>query len=301
MSTVSICIPAYQNVKALRRCMQSVFSQTFQDFEVIVTDDTPDDSVLCVLDDFLHFRNVSCYHNGVRKGAPQNWNEAIRKACGKYLVVMHQDDWYYNSTSLELLVQSIEDDEADLAFAKSYNINSNMEIISENDPEPHQLVHMNQDSRFLFYANWIGAPSAVLFRNKELYFDSRVKWLVDIEFYMRCIGNGRITYAKQAIVGIGISDSQVSNSCFGNPEVEIGENIYVHKELGFSLRYLLRDLGHFYRLFARFNPSYEFLSQFSPTPVAWVSNFLLNVVVAMKRIYKGFTRRKNERNTENQM
>ena len=37
---VSICVPAYQEVVPLVRTLKSVFEQTFDDFEVIVTDDS---------------------------------------------------------------------------------------------------------------------------------------------------------------------------------------------------------------------------------------------------------------------
>ena len=42
---ISICIPAYKRVEFLHRVLDSVVIQQFQNFEVIVTDDSPDESV----------------------------------------------------------------------------------------------------------------------------------------------------------------------------------------------------------------------------------------------------------------
>ena len=45
MAKVSICIPAYGNPVGICRLLESVRIQKYRDFEVIVTDDSPDDSV----------------------------------------------------------------------------------------------------------------------------------------------------------------------------------------------------------------------------------------------------------------
>ena len=42
---VSVCIPAYRQPVAVSRAMASTLSQSFRDFEIVVTDDSPDDSV----------------------------------------------------------------------------------------------------------------------------------------------------------------------------------------------------------------------------------------------------------------
>jgi len=44
-SEISICIPAYKNVGFLERLLHSISIQSFADYEVVITDDSPDDSV----------------------------------------------------------------------------------------------------------------------------------------------------------------------------------------------------------------------------------------------------------------
>ena len=61
---VSICIPAYKRTVFLRRLLQSIEMQTFKDFEVIVSDDSDDDSVFQLVNEFskniniLYFKNI---------------------------------------------------------------------------------------------------------------------------------------------------------------------------------------------------------------------------------------------------
>ena len=42
---ISICIPAYKQVAMVERLLNSIICQTFKDYEIIITDDSPDDSV----------------------------------------------------------------------------------------------------------------------------------------------------------------------------------------------------------------------------------------------------------------
>ena len=44
-SLISICIPAYKNTSFLKRLLESLLQQTYTHFEVILSDDSPDDTV----------------------------------------------------------------------------------------------------------------------------------------------------------------------------------------------------------------------------------------------------------------
>jgi glycosyltransferase involved in cell wall biosynthesis len=48
---ISICIPAYKQADKLEKLLHSIENQTYRDFEVIVTDDSPNDEVrdLCLM------------------------------------------------------------------------------------------------------------------------------------------------------------------------------------------------------------------------------------------------------------
>ena len=45
MVKVSICVPAYKNPVGVERLLESIKVQSFTDYEVVVTDDSPDGSV----------------------------------------------------------------------------------------------------------------------------------------------------------------------------------------------------------------------------------------------------------------
>ena len=49
MAKISIIIPIYNSEKYIRRCLNSILNQTFQDFEIILIDDNSKDNSLKII------------------------------------------------------------------------------------------------------------------------------------------------------------------------------------------------------------------------------------------------------------
>src|SRR5712692_3034388 len=88
---VSIIVPAYNTAKYIRETLESVFFQTFKDFEVIVINDgSPDtDELEQVL---ALFRQRIVYLKQANRGAAGARNIGIRHARGEYLAFLDSDD-----------------------------------------------------------------------------------------------------------------------------------------------------------------------------------------------------------------
>ncbi|HAW33042.1 MAG TPA: hypothetical protein DCX19_00095 [Alphaproteobacteria bacterium] len=92
MPEISVVIPAYNVDKVLcKRAVDSILSQTFRDFEVLVVDDTAADEsefYKSFGDDRLKY-----IHNDSRLGLAQSRNKAMSMASGKYIAFMDADDY----------------------------------------------------------------------------------------------------------------------------------------------------------------------------------------------------------------
>ena len=97
---ISICIPAYKNTDFLKRLLDSITIQRFTDFEVVVTDDSPDKSVGRLCEEFALLMPLKYFRNVKQLGTPENWNEAVRRASGEWIKIMHDDDWFAGADSL---------------------------------------------------------------------------------------------------------------------------------------------------------------------------------------------------------
>ncbi len=93
MSKISIITPVYNVEKYLKKCLDSILSQTFRDFELIIVDDGSPDSCGEIADEYAETDSrVQVIHkeNG---GAPSARNAGIKIATGDYLYFPDSDDW----------------------------------------------------------------------------------------------------------------------------------------------------------------------------------------------------------------
>ncbi|HYJ37474.1 MAG TPA: hypothetical protein VEV87_02615, partial [Chitinophagaceae bacterium] len=64
------------------------------------------------------------------------------------------------------------------------------------------------------------------------WYDRTIKWVVDIDFYIRYLGKYRAIYIPEILVNVGMHDEQVTASSFRKAEVEIPENFYLLNKFG---------------------------------------------------------------------
>ncbi len=89
--TVSIIMPVYKTAPYLREAMDSMLSQTFEDFELIILDDCSPDNAEEILDTYTDPRIVR-YKGEKNVGLSNILNIGIGMAQGKYIARMDSDD-----------------------------------------------------------------------------------------------------------------------------------------------------------------------------------------------------------------
>jgi len=107
---VSINIPCYHQLEHARQCLQSVFRQTLQDFEVILLDDGASDEYRAWTAG-LGDPRVRYVRNPERLGAMRNMFQAITAGSGRYTIAFHEDD-RLGSHYLDAAVGILESDPA---------------------------------------------------------------------------------------------------------------------------------------------------------------------------------------------
>lgn len=233
MPKVSICIPAYNQVIYLKKTLDSVMLQTFQDYEVIITDDTSGPMVKELIDQFDFGGKLYYFKNDAALGSPRNWNESIKKASGEYIKILHHDDWFKQQDSLEKYVNLLSGDpECGFAFSASHVLLNNG-VNWNHQTSFHEVDEIRRCPASLFLGNKIGSPSAVIFRKDILEsFDNNLKWLVDVEFYIRAIQKvKKIRYCSESLITTFGMEGRVSDFCLDNSHVEIFENFYLFDKI----------------------------------------------------------------------
>jgi len=231
---VSICIPAYNQTTYLKKTLESILEQDYNDYELIITDDTPDDSVKILIDEFDFQGRLKYFKNQQTLGTPENWNESIEKANGNYIKILHHDDFFSYQNSLGEFVKMLDDNpECDFAFSSSYTLDRGFNNIAQHITGNTDLKLIRKSPDHLFFSAYIGAPSATIFRNfKSFYFDNTLKWLVDTDFYIRVLkSNGNFKYNDKPLISTVDAPYRVTAGCTNNKNIFIGEMLLVLKNI----------------------------------------------------------------------
>lgn len=104
---VSILIPTYKpNPGFLKEALESLLSQTEQDFEVIICDEPTEVDTRAIVENYLHDKRFTFFQNGKQLGIGGNWNQCLQKATAPFVQFLFQDDvWepHYLESALRVM------------------------------------------------------------------------------------------------------------------------------------------------------------------------------------------------------
>ena len=93
MPRVSVIMPAYNHAAYVRQAVDSVFSQSFNDLELIVHDDGSTDGTADVLRSVCDPR-LALKADTTNQGAGVIVNAALDRAQGEYVAILNSDDYF---------------------------------------------------------------------------------------------------------------------------------------------------------------------------------------------------------------
>lgn len=256
MVKVSICIPTYNQVEHLKKCIQSILIQDYLDYEIIISDDSTNDLVKTYIDS-LHLKQIiKYYHNSPSLGSPENWNNAASKAEGEYIKILHHDDFFTTANSLSHFVKLLDDNpNADLAFSAARVCYIYRNLILKSSCSINDLYKIKHDYYYLFFKNLINAPSATIYRNNlNIYFDKQFKWLVDVDFYITLLeNNNNIAYTDLELICItNGAIGQITQEVQYDKIVQVREHIFLLSKIINRVKSQKNYLIFFDELFLRY-------------------------------------------------
>ncbi len=105
--TFSIIIPVYNVEKYIKKCLQSLKDQTFEDFEALIVNDESKDGSLSIINEFANSDNRFKVINKKNEGPGIARNAALKDIKGKYVLFVDPDD-YINPETLQLLKEQFD-------------------------------------------------------------------------------------------------------------------------------------------------------------------------------------------------
>lgn len=176
---VSIIVPNYNHAKFLNERLDSIFNQTFKNFEVILLDDKSTDNSVEVLNQYQDGRIAHRIYNTTNSGSPfKQWKKGFYLAKGELIWIAESDD-VADATFLEKMVKIFDEHQnVVVAYCDMFNIDENSQIIdsiSENFnffhptlwEDSHYEKGIDYIKNFMLKSCFIVNASGVLFKKQK--------------------------------------------------------------------------------------------------------------------------------------
>lgn len=229
---ISVCVPVFNGGSFLLEALESIEAQTYQNFELLISDDgSTDDSVTLIKSFVLSSKVKKIYtYSNQSLGIANNCNFLVSKASGKYIKFLFQDD-ILEPFALETFIINLNgSSDTSLVFSDRHliyklgssgnchdvfngcsDLANNWTKIRSWQPGKNLL----EDKRLLFDPiNKIGEPSNTLIARdsftKSGGFDPQFCQLLDVDLWFRLMKFGSVIYIDKKLSKFRIHESQQS-------------------------------------------------------------------------------------------
>lgn len=221
MVDISIIISVYNAEKYLDRCLKSIISQTFKNFEVIIVDDGSVDSSYQICLGYSSADNRIKVIHQENQGPSVARNTALGEVKGKYLCFVDSDDCYSSNNALQILYNEMEKTQADVCIFSWNRISADghekkYEFTEcEMMKEPHSLIKVLMRGH---YRGGGGNPWNKIWRIDSLrtsgsihLFEANIQIFEDMLWVIQGIKKiNNIVFLNKALYQYYILDSSIS-------------------------------------------------------------------------------------------
>lgn len=198
MAKFSIIVPVYNVEDFLRACLDSVYSQTYKDFEVILVDDASSDKSGEICDEYKEkYPDNTVVIHQENMGAGGARNTGLSKARGDYICFVDSDDTI-TGDALCRIAKCIDEQNPDFVFITANNVDMEGNVLSVSsrpEYENGKLYYLDETPSVITTAlnPWdkiirreIIEKSGVLFPLRVFYEDIRTmsKWVVGCKSFV---------------------------------------------------------------------------------------------------------------------
>lgn len=208
---VSVIIPTYNRAYLIDKAINSVLSQTYRDYEIIIVDDGSTDNTREVVKGFVDSRINYIFHAN-NLGVSAARNTGIKASRGEYIALLDSDDeWLPEKLEKQVVILKNESPEVGVVCSWQFNINENGEYIGSSYlPKKGGNIYEN-----LLYTDPISVPTLLI--RKECFekvglFDDLLNGQEDWDMWIRISKYFKFVLIKIPLVKRRLHHNQISNN-----------------------------------------------------------------------------------------
>jgi glycosyltransferase involved in cell wall biosynthesis len=206
MPKVTIGMPTFNRAKLLKRAVEQVLSQSFQDFELIIYNDGSTDETATMVNSFNDNRITLI--NEINKGLPFALNKILELASGDYIIILHDHD-NFNKALIEKSVKALDvNSEAGFVLQACAWINSdensgyqefrhNYPLINDGRKFGQDILSHPFDFSSPIHACCMVRKSA--YEKVGKYYDEKFGWYCDVDLWFRLLIEYNFVYLNEVL------------------------------------------------------------------------------------------------------
>jgi len=244
MPKISVIVPSYNCGKFLKRCLESVLTQTHDNLEVVIVDDgSTDDSVSIIQS--IHDDRVKILLRSENSGGAAALNTGLEQVTSDFVAICNSDDeWLPGKLEKQLAV--MQSCEVAAVFSDVHWIDEQGRIKPESEVPSHNAFAVKNRSRSewlkaLYRGNCLCHPSILIKRSvyDELgFYDNRYRQLPDFDMWLRLVQKHDIFVMPDKFVRFRLRDGGGNTS-----SVSVDNSTRDANEQAFILDKFFRELS----------------------------------------------------------
>ena len=222
ITVIALC---FNHARFVLECLESIRAQTYQDFELIVTDDHSRDSSPEIIAEWLaqNYPSATFIRHGINVGLCKTLNEALAHSRGQFIAMIAADDTW-GPDKLRAQLESITSCPEDVAvvYSDAYQINEAGERLSKSFLEAHGIPDAPpQGTIFSRIADGNFIPAmATLIRRKAIQdvggYDEALTY-EDFDMWLRLSDRYKFAFLPGKVASYRLVSSSMVRTIFENP------------------------------------------------------------------------------------
>ena len=226
---ISIVLPIYNGEKYMRMSIDSILSQTYNNWELLIIDDGSTDCTAAIAEDYiLKDSRVHYYKNPENMRLPKTLNRGFSLAKGDFLTWTSDDNYYY-PTALETMHNALVQQGKDFAFASCDVINGDgdiVECITVSDAAKKSIVGTNPVGACFLYSRKVYETVGE--------YDPEMTLVEDFDYWQR--SSGSIMGEEYSLKRLDAIEAKIQRHAYIKENFPMLENLSA-KDLWFTCIY----------------------------------------------------------------
>ncbi|PHD74978.1 hypothetical protein COF64_13900 [Bacillus sp. AFS043905] len=222
---VSILIPTYNRPHLFRQALKSALAQTYQNIEIVVGDNSDNNLTKRIVMPYIEKnRNIRYFQNDGNLGPVRNQQKCFDASTGEFINYLMDDDLFHPQKIEKMMQYFLKYNDITLVTSHKQLVDEYGRFFQINQPPYTSLYKVDTildgftlgNMLLRDKINYIGAPTMVLFRKKDLdepfgaFAGTQAQNNVDVASWLNLLTKGKAVYMSEILSYFRVHKNQLT-------------------------------------------------------------------------------------------